>query len=148
MKSALPEKLPNTFNELARFFVPHAITGDTDYDRTVAEMNRIAVLDKRTPGQRQYLDTLALLVEAYDRRHHAIDTSDLHPLDLLKSFLKDHDLSASDLGRFLGNRELGSKILRGKRELSKAHILILSDRFKVSPSVFMERPRKRYRQAS
>jgi antitoxin component HigA of HigAB toxin-antitoxin module len=50
--------------------------------------------------------------------------------------LNEQDMGASDLGRLLGNRPLGSAILRGERELSKAHIRILADHFKVSTDLF------------
>lgn len=56
---------------------------------------------------------------------HGLDISDLRPLDLLRSLMKDQALS------------VGSAILRGKRELSKAHIKILAERFKVSPAAFI-----------
>jgi HTH-type transcriptional regulator / antitoxin HigA len=135
--SGIPRQLPGTFDELARIMVPHAIVDEVDYDNTVEWMGRLAVIARPTRGQRQYLDTLAQLVEAYDKEHCAIDTSDIRPLELLKSLLKAHGMSASDLGRLLGNRELGSKILRGERQLSKANIKKLSDRFKLSPAAFM-----------
>jgi len=40
------------------------------------------------------------------------------------------------LGRLLGNRSLGSLILNGRRQLSKAHIEKLSEHFGLSPAVF------------
>jgi HTH-type transcriptional regulator / antitoxin HigA len=130
--------LPTTFDELARMMVPHAITDDADYDNTAELLGRLAVIAKLTKGQRQYLETLVQLIEAYDAEHNAIDTSDLKPTDLLKSLMADHAMSASDLGRLLGNRELGSKILRGERELSKANIKKLAGHFKLSPAAFMD----------
>jgi HTH-type transcriptional regulator / antitoxin HigA len=136
--TAIPPRLPGTFGGLAGLMVPHAILDDTDYENTAELVSRLAVLERPTRGQRQYLDTLAQLIEAYDREHNAIDTSDIKPLDLLKSLLEDHGMTASDLGRLLGNRELGSKILRGERELSKANIMKLANHFKLSPGAFME----------
>jgi len=50
--------------------------------------------------------------------------------------LKEQSLTGSDLGRLPGNRPLGGAILRGERELSKAHIRILADHFKVSTDLF------------
>jgi hypothetical protein len=41
-------------------------------------------------------------------------------------------MTDSDLGRLLGDRVLGSKILRGERTLSKDHIRKLRERFKVN----------------
>src|ERR1700722_79196 len=133
-----PRRLPGTFDELARIMLPHAIVNDADYAETADLLGRLAVLARPTKGQRQYLDTLSQLIEAYDAEHHVIDTSDIKPLDLLKSLLKDHDMTASALGRLLGHRELGSKILRGERQLSKANIRKLADYFKLSPAAFME----------
>ena len=47
------------------------------------------------------------------------------------------DTNASDLGRLLGERSLGPKILSGQRELSKAHIRKLADHFGVSAGLFL-----------
>jgi HTH-type transcriptional regulator/antitoxin HigA len=77
------------------------------------------------------------LVGAYEDVHHAIDTSDISGLDSLKYLLEQNSMTASDLGNLLGNRSLGSKILRGERELSKAHLRILADRFKVDAGLFL-----------
>ena len=41
-------------------------------------------------------------------------------------------MTASDLGRLLGNRQLGSADPRCQRQLSKEHVLKLADHFKVS----------------
>ena len=123
---------------LGRIMVPHAIMDQTDYDNTAELVGRLAVISKPTKGQRQYLETLVQSIEAYDIEHNAIDTSAIKPLDLLKSLLVDHEMTASDLGRLLGNRELGSKILRGERELSKTNIKKLADHFKLSPAAFMD----------
>jgi len=42
-----------------------------------------------------------------------------------------------DLGKLVGGRAQASLILSGKRELSKATIRALADRFKVSPALFL-----------
>jgi antitoxin component HigA of HigAB toxin-antitoxin module len=46
-------------------------------------------------------------------------------------------MNESDLGRLLGERSLGHKILKGDRQLSKAHIRRLSDYFKVDAGAFL-----------
>ncbi|HUB26073.1 MAG TPA: hypothetical protein VL992_11640 [Tepidisphaeraceae bacterium] len=132
-----PTRLPATFDGLARLLVPHAIENDADYDETAELLGRLAVLARPTRGQRRYMETLTQLIEAYDARHNEIDITSISPRDLLASLLKDHGMTASDLGRLLGNRELGSKILRGQRQLSKLNILKLADHFKLSPAAFM-----------
>lgn len=49
-------------------------------------------------------------------------------------------MNASDLGRLLGNRQTGHAILSGQRPLSKRHISILSERFRLSPEAFFSVP--------
>ena len=76
------------------------------------------------------------LVEAYENEHFIIGPSD-NPIEILKFLLKQNGLSGSDLGRILGQRQLGSKILRGERELSKAQIKTLAAYFSVDPGLFL-----------
>jgi len=99
-------------------------------------LDRLTSLPRMTKGQEQYLETLSVLVEAYESEHHAIPDS-ASPISVLKHLLDSNDMNASQLGALLGNRSLGSKVLRGDRELSKTHMRILAKRFKVSPAVFM-----------
>lgn len=99
----------------------------------------MAIIDehKLTPGQADYLYALSDLVEAYEDKHHRIDTSHLTGRDMLEFLLENHGWTASDLGRLLGNRQLGSAILRGDRQLSKTHIRKICDHFKVSADLFV-----------
>lgn len=131
------DRLPTSFEALAEIMIPHAIVDDVDYDNTAEIVSQLAVISNPTRGQRQYLNTLVQLVEAYDREHNSVDTSDIGPIELLRSLLLEHGMNASDLGRLLGNRELGSKVLRGDRKLSKANIRKLADYFRLSPAAFL-----------
>jgi antitoxin component HigA of HigAB toxin-antitoxin module len=58
-------------------------------------------------------------------------------LDVLKHLLEANDLNASDLGRILGQRELGSKILRGGRQISRSHAKALGKRFALPAETFL-----------
>ncbi len=131
-------KLPKTFEGLCRLFPPRPIRDEVDHDNTLEIVDVLAVNGSRlSKDQADYLDLLTTLVGAYEDEHHAIDLSHITPLQLLRSLVEDHQMTASDLGELLGNRSLGSKILRGEREMSKTHIRVLADRFKLNPSVFL-----------
>jgi antitoxin component HigA of HigAB toxin-antitoxin module len=129
--------LPASFADLVRLFPPQAIHDDIAYGNMQEMIDRLTSLPKLTPGQAEYLETLTILFEAYERDHEEIDTAGLSPADVLRFLLESNDLTASDLGRLLGNRELGPKILNGTRQLSKAHIRVLADRFKVDAGLFL-----------
>ena len=50
--------------------------------------------------------------------------------------MKQYNLKANDLKNEIGGKSLVSMILNGKRKLTTDHIQALSNRFKISPSLF------------
>ena len=130
-------RLPGRYEDLTALFPPHAIQDEADYDATLEVLEALLRLRRPTRAQAQYLDTLTQLVHAYDEAHYAEELVELTPVQILEGILEEHDWTASDLGRLLGNRALGSKILRGERALSKAHIRTLAEHFQVEPGLFL-----------
>lgn len=112
------------------------IRTERDYDRAREVVDSLILREKLSPPENARMEIFLTLMEAYEAQHHAIDASGIGPVELLKSLLENHSMSASDLGRLLGNRALGSSILTGARELSKAHIRKLSEHFALDPSAF------------
>ena len=94
-------------------------------------------LPKLTRDQQAYLDTRTFLFEAWENEYEAIDVSGLTPIDVLRHLMEQRGMNASDLGRLLGERSLGPKILNGDRELSKAHIRKLMEHFGVAGDLFL-----------
>jgi len=131
------EKLPTDFPGLVRLFPPQAIHDEVGYSNTQEMIDRLTSIPKLTEGQSEYLETLSILLEAYERTQEHIETKHLSPRDTLRFLLEANAMNASDLGRLLGNRELGAKIINGSRQLSKAHIRLLAGRFKVDAGLFM-----------
>ena len=129
-------KMPKSFAGLCRMLPPRPIRDEADYDNAI-EMLDSLVGFQLNKDQFDYVEVMTTLVGAYEDVHHAIDTSDISGLDSLKYLLEHNGMTASNLGLLLGNRSLGSKILRGERELSKAHLRILAERFKVDAGLFL-----------
>ncbi len=113
------------------------IRNEKDYDLAIQVIEKLVLRDDLSETEQAQSDILTTLVEAYDKEHHSIDLSRVTPIDLLRSLMEDHAMNASDLGRLLGNRSLGSLILNGRRQLSKAHIKKLSEHFGLSPAAFL-----------
>jgi HTH-type transcriptional regulator / antitoxin HigA len=129
-------KMPKTFGGLCRMLAPRPIHDESDYDNAIEMLDSLVGFELNA-DQLDYVVVMTTLVGAYEDVHHAIDTSDISGLDMLKYLLEQSEMTASDLGALLGNRSLGSKILRGERELSKTHLRILAKRFKVDAGVFL-----------
>ena len=78
---------------------------------------------------------LTLLVEKWDADHSSL--TELNPIQLLHSFIKDHRLKGKDLADILGvSKGYISDILNYKKGLSKEVIRKLADYFKVSQEAF------------
>jgi HTH-type transcriptional regulator/antitoxin HigA len=129
-------RLPRTYAALVAMLPPRPIHDDVDLANTSEMIDRLAGFDLNE-DQEDYLEALSTFVEAYEAERFPIDDSRIIPLEALKTLLAEHDMTASDLGRLLGSRTLGAAILNGRRNLSKAHIKKLAERFKVAPGLFL-----------
>jgi len=123
------------FIELQRALVPLApITTKAQYDKAIKVAAALASLRHLRLPVAHYLEILARNIEVYERDRFS---GEHDPIENLSFLLRENSLSASDLGRLLGHRELGSKILKRQRQLTIDHIRKLADRFQVSPATFI-----------
>ncbi len=130
-------KLPTDFESLVRLHPPYAIQDEVAYKNAQEVIDALTCVPDLSKGQMAYLRTLTVLFEAYENERHALDTSKLSPLDALKVMMEEHEMSSSDLGRLVGERSLGAKIMNGHRELSKTHIRKLAEHFHVTGDLFL-----------
>ena len=131
--------IPGTWNELVTAFLSlRPITSNTAHEKAVKILEKLAELPNMNKAQSDYFEVLSDLVVKYENEHWNIDTSDVSVIDILKSFMEDHNMTGADLGRLIGgDRTIASKILNGKRKLTTEQIKILSDHFKVSTDLFI-----------
>ncbi|MEO6435164.1 MAG: hypothetical protein ABIP55_05325 [Tepidisphaeraceae bacterium] len=132
--------LPSTFEALCNLHWPRPIRDDVDFANAQEIVNRLAVRrpEALTPGQAEYLETLTVLMENYESASSPITTGRLNPIKTLKYLMAGRGMNASDLGRLLGNRALGSAILRGSRKLSTANIRAICKHFQVGAGLFLK----------
>lgn len=126
------------FLDLVRQFPLRPVRTKREYAAATKMMEKLAVRgeDDLDKDELDYLDVLTDLVEAYDTAHYP-EPDEGTPLERLKALLEESGTSTADLGRLLGNSGLASQILLGRRELSKAHIRILSRHFKLDAGYFL-----------
>ena len=125
-----------TYRELIEAFPLRPINDEHDYDNALEVADTLVGKTDLNEDQSDYLDVLTDIIQKYETTHHAIQAR-RDPIKALKSRMDERGMTGSDLGRLLGNRQLGSLILTKKRELSKAHIRILAKRFKVRADFFL-----------
>lgn len=126
------------FARLVTRFRPLPITSADQYDRTVEVMNKLAVRDRRSRDEEQYLDLLTLLVETYDRQHYDFGPDRRTAAQRLKAAMAAAGVTRTELAQVLGvGRSAVSMILSGKRQLSRQGVIRLSRRFKVDAGYFL-----------
>jgi len=81
-----------------------------------------------------FLEVLGIIIENYETEHYDLDGAT--GADALKYLMQEHDLRQDDLPE-ISSQGVVSEILNGKRQLNVGQIQKLSERFKVSPAVFI-----------
>jgi len=128
--------IPSNWKGLVtKLYLLRPIRSKGDYNRALEIAGALTAKANLNQDQRDYLESLATLIEAYENKYFSIDAQ--NPIEALKFLLESNGLNGSDLGRILGQRQLGSKILKGERRLSKAHIQKLAEHFSVEPGLFL-----------
>jgi len=125
--------------ELIQRFPLTPIRDEAHLQQAFELIDELSVIDeeKLTAGQADYLLVLTDLVAKFEDAHHAVDAAFADGIAALKYLLAQHQMTASDLGRLLGNRQIGSAILRRERQLSKANVLKLAAHFHVSTDLLL-----------
>ena len=130
------DELPTDYEGLVAIFMPRPIRDEVDADNATDLIDLMAG-HELTRDQEDFLEIIANLVDAFEADEVRQWLGELSPIEILNALLKENDMNASELGWLLGDRSLGSRILTGKRELSKEHIRRLSSRFNVEASLFL-----------
>lgn len=129
-------RLPDTYAQLVGLFMPRPLHDDVDYRNALAMLDTMAGFTLNA-DQDDYFEAVATFVEKYEVEHHSIGKGRLAPVELIRSLMEEHGMSESDLGRLLGDRSLGHRILKGDRELSKSHIRLLAEHFALDPGALL-----------
>jgi len=141
------EDVPKTYDQLLAMHPLRPIHNDVELDHATEMIDILAGHDLNA-DQADYLDVLSTLIEAYENTHYPLDDPAICGLDALRALLDEHGMGAADLARLLGvHRSMGSKLLKGGRALTARHLQMLSERFKVSADLFLDRQNMRVYEA-
>ncbi|MBB1487230.1 helix-turn-helix domain-containing protein [Oceanospirillum sediminis] len=96
-----------------------------DYDKYLPLIEVLSVSIEKWEEESEYFSD-------FNKRIAALDDG----AAILRTIMDQYHLKADDLKDELGSKSLVSMILNGSRSLTRDHIQALSQRFKISPSVF------------
>lgn len=116
------------------------ITSKSLYKEYCNVLEQLVFSGSKDKNTKDEIALLTLLIEKWDAEH--VSSTELDPVQLIHSFIKEHDLKAKDIVEILGiSKGYVSDILNYKKGLSKEVIRKLADYFKVSQEAF-NRPYK------
>jgi HTH-type transcriptional regulator/antitoxin HigA len=128
---------PKKCARLASRVVVRAIENEAEYDHIVAAVEHLMDKgeDRLSPEESALLETMAILIQAYDDRHHPLPP--LAPNEMLAYLMETSGRTAKDLLPVLGTRGRVSEVLSGKRSISKEQAKKLAAVFKVAVDLFI-----------
>ena len=129
MKSRTIVRTIQNPEQLGPFVVPR---NEKEYDAAVEGLGRLVDEIGDNPKDPRYrlIDTLAVLIDAYDREHRCIP--DVSGVQVLRFLMEQHGLTQRDLPE-IGSQGVVSEVLSGRRELNVRQIKALASRFGVEP---------------
>ena len=128
------ERLSDAWTQIGEVLsVPHT---EAEYLRISAILDLVVdeVGEHDSHPLASMMETLGTLVDAYEREHLRELPGD--PAAVLRLLMDEHGLSQSDLPE-VGSQGVVSEILRGRRQINFRQVRALSERFGVSPAVFI-----------
>jgi len=117
-----------------------AIRTEREYDAAVARLNALVdeVGDNSKDARYRLIETLSVLIEAYDQEHHSLPEAS--GVEVLRFLMEAHGLGQKDLPE-IGSQGVVSEVLAGRRHLNVRQIQALAARFGVDAGVFIDSSR-------
>ncbi|MBT3177320.1 MAG: transcriptional regulator [Desulfobacula sp.] len=115
------------------FTIPH---NDKEYKKLVSFLD--SIIDEVGEDEKHPLaslmETLGSLVEIYESQN--VPEFHVDPISMLRILMSEHGLKQLDM-KEIGSQGVVSEVLSGKRSLNSRQIKALSEKFGVSPAVFI-----------
>lgn len=115
----------------------HLIRTKDDYKAALARAEQLMDAEAGT-ARGDELEHLAMVIEAYEEKHHPIELPD--PIAAIQFRMEQEDLSNKDLIPYIGSSAKVSEILSGKRDLTLSMIRALHKHLGIPAEVLIQEP--------
>lgn len=124
------------YSKLLGKIAPTVITSDKEYERLMAEFDKLFHKETLTPEESALFEILITLIQKYEKEHMVSIKKD--PLGMLKFFMEQHDKKPKDLWEVFGSKGIASEILHGKRQINVNQAKKLGKFFHAAPELFID----------
>ncbi|MGB3642157.1 MAG: transcriptional regulator [Rivularia sp. (in: cyanobacteria)] len=125
----------NTYGKLLAEYQPQVITSEEEYERMLADAERLIGCKNRCQEETALLQILVRLIEEYENQNYPMGKSSPHII--LQHLMETQGIKKSELIEIFGSEEIVSEIIDGKREITETQTEALGKLFNVSPKLFI-----------
>ena len=115
----------------------HLIKSEAEYEMALARAEKLMSARVGTP-EAEELEHLAMVIEAYEDKHHAIELPD--PVAAILFRMEQEGLTNKDLVPYIGSTAKVSEVLSGKRDLTLSMIRALNKHLGIPAEVLIQEP--------
>ena len=121
------------------FSTPHLLRNESEFAAAQAELDRLLRLDPEPfTAEYEMLEFYSVLVEEYEVETYPYEPAPAR--DVIDFMLEQKGMKRVDLAPLMGGRSRVSDYFNGKRDLSKAQAITISDRLDISLDVLLKDP--------
>lgn len=113
----------------------HLIKSEAQYEAALERAERLMEARAGTP-EAEELEHLAMVIDAYEEKHHAIDLPD--PVSAIQFRMEQEGLTNKDLIPYLGSSAKVSEVLSGRRDLTLSMIRALNKHLGIPAEVLIQ----------
>lgn len=119
---------------------PQVIETEEEYERALELAEHFTFAKNITPEETALYKLLVTLIEVYEAENYPMN--EIRPHEVLQHIIEASGISQADLANLIGSDNEVSAILSGKKPINETQAKALGERFKVSPSLFIEQAPK------
>ncbi|HWX41295.1 MAG TPA: transcriptional regulator [Blastocatellia bacterium] len=116
--------------------LPLVIESEQELRRAHEVVETLMANKARTREETELLRLVAQLIQDYETRGRTEPASKPH--EILQFLIEENGLKQKDLLDIFGTRSIASEAVRGRRGITKRQAVMLGNRFKVSPELFID----------
>lgn len=132
MSLAFDRKL---YGKLLAEYQPQVIASEEEYERMLANAERLIGSKNRSQEETALLKVLVRLIEEYENKNYPMGKSSPHII--LQHLMEAQGIHKSELVEIFGSEETVSEIIDGKRTITETQTEALGNLFNVSPELFI-----------
>lgn len=124
------------YSNLLAQVAPQVIETEEEYKRSLELAEHFTFAKNLTLEETALYKLLVTLIEVYEAKHYPMD--EVKPHEVLRHIIEASGISQADLANLIGSDNEVSEILSGKRAINETQARAIGERFKVSPSFFIQ----------